>query len=124
MNHLADRVNSGVGSATGVGGRDGSGQLTEGLLERFLNRTLIGLALPAGEIGPVVAHQELDVSHQAEKTKAVPAPRPNHRPSIEARGISGEMEKGNAKETRPDSDEEVVNQRWMVVDLLFVHPKR
>jgi len=34
------------------------------------------------------------------------------------------MEKGNAKETRPDSDEEVVNQRWMVVDLLFVHPKR
>ena len=65
VDDLAQGVHSGIGPAAGVGRRHGPRQLADRLLQHLLHRPPVGLALPAGEVGAVVAQEELDVPHGA-----------------------------------------------------------
>ena len=64
VDDLAERVHAGVGSAAGVGRRLGRRQLADRFLQNLLHGAPVGLALPAGEVGAVVAQDELDVAHR------------------------------------------------------------
>src|SRR5207302_6515538 len=63
VDDLADRMNTGVGSAAGIGMDPFVGERRDGCLQGLLNSSKPRLALPAEEVGAIVAQDQLDVAH-------------------------------------------------------------